>query len=636
MKKEMKIFAFTLAACVWLSHLATLAQTDTLTSVRLDEVVVTATKFPKSLSETGKVLIVIDEDQLARSAGKDLSQLLNEQAGLVINGANSNPAKDKSLFLRGAAGKYTLILIDGVPLNDPSGIDGAFDLRLLSIDQVERIEILKGSQSTLYGSDAMAGVVNIITKKGNKEPLAGTGTLSYGSFNTLRGNASVSGKAGVFDYRVGYTRFATDGISEAKDKTGYSGFDKDGFDQNAWQLDLGFKPSGRFVLRPFMRYNDFSGQYDAGPFTDDTQTVYDASLLNYGANTEYKFKHGAINGMYAYNKTDRSFANAFGIFEYDGRFHHSELFVHYNWGDHYQLLGGAGFQQFKMIDANATLLNPSSQMTSPYVSFFIRNLKGFSAELGTRFVMHSVYGNNFTYSINPSYLLQNRVKFFMNYATGFKAPTLSQLYGPFGANELLVPEISHSFEGGIQLMSSDNRSDMRITWFTRKIDDIIAYTNRYVNWDKLDDHGIEAEFFYRMKKWTVSFNYTYVDGELTTPTSSGSETKANDFIRRPKHSAGFNMGYRASEQFFTSLNFKTFGKRNDVYFDLETFSSSAVVLDAYQLLDVYAEYKTGKTLKFFIDIRNLLNQEYFEVYGYNTQRLNATVGLQVMVGGVKK
>jgi hypothetical protein len=149
MKKEKKVWAMTLIALWYLTPNLTFGQ-DSLAVSPLNEVVVTATKFPKNQSETGKVMTVISEEQLERSAGKDLSQLLNEQVGLVINGSGSNPGKDKSVYLRGAKTDYTVILLDGIPLNDPSGFGGAFDLRLIPVDQVERIEILKGSQSTLY------------------------------------------------------------------------------------------------------------------------------------------------------------------------------------------------------------------------------------------------------------------------------------------------------------------------------------------------------------------------------------------------------------------------------------------------------------------------------------------------------
>src|SRR5690606_14682408 len=144
-----------------------------------------------------------------------LAQLLTEQAGTIVNGANSNPGKDKSLYLRGASNKYTLVLLDGVPVNDPSGPGGAFDLRLFRIEQIDHIEILKGSQCTLYGSDAMAGVINIITKKGGDKKVALNGGLNYGSFKTINANAGISGSVNKVDYNLAYIHSSSDGISEA-------------------------------------------------------------------------------------------------------------------------------------------------------------------------------------------------------------------------------------------------------------------------------------------------------------------------------------------------------------------------------------------------------------------------------------
>ena len=114
------------------------AQTDSSGNL-LDDVVVTATKSPKKLSETGKVITVITKEQIERSGSKDLSQILNEQVGVTVNGATSNPGKDKSVFLLGATDKYTLILLDGIPLNEPAGVGGSFDMRLLSLDNIEQI-----------------------------------------------------------------------------------------------------------------------------------------------------------------------------------------------------------------------------------------------------------------------------------------------------------------------------------------------------------------------------------------------------------------------------------------------------------------------------------------------------------------
>jgi vitamin B12 transporter len=148
------------------------AQTDS-TGNLLDDVVVTATKSPKKLSETGKVLTVITKEQLQQNSSHSLAEILNQQTGITVAGSTTNAGANQSVFLRGANAGNTLILVDGIPVYDASGITNEFDLNYININQVERIEILKGAQSTLYGSDAVAGVINIITKKNTNKPFAG-------------------------------------------------------------------------------------------------------------------------------------------------------------------------------------------------------------------------------------------------------------------------------------------------------------------------------------------------------------------------------------------------------------------------------------------------------------------------------
>ena len=200
MKK--KIF---IAAAVLISSYAQAQDSTKL----LDEVVITATKFPLKTSATGKVLNVITQEELQKAGGRDITQLITEKTGVYINGFNSNIGKDKSVYVRGANPAFTLITIDGIPVYDASGIGGNFDLRNMAIDNVERIEILKGSQSTLYGSDAIAGVINIITKKGGTKALGVNGLASYGSNNTFRGNMGVNGTKDKIDYSVNYSNTTT-------------------------------------------------------------------------------------------------------------------------------------------------------------------------------------------------------------------------------------------------------------------------------------------------------------------------------------------------------------------------------------------------------------------------------------------
>ena len=154
-------------SCIFclLTLFTNLAISQDFLEVFSDSVIITASKVPTPEKKSIKPAIIISKDDIANSLGMDLSQILNEYAGIQINGAFSNPAKDRSVYLRGAGGEYTLFLVDGLPVNDPSSIGAPIDIRHFSLEQIEKIEIIKGSHSSLYGSDAVAGVINIITKK---------------------------------------------------------------------------------------------------------------------------------------------------------------------------------------------------------------------------------------------------------------------------------------------------------------------------------------------------------------------------------------------------------------------------------------------------------------------------------------
>ncbi|MBL7864631.1 MAG: TonB-dependent receptor [Cyclobacteriaceae bacterium] len=635
MKKERKVWAITLIAFWCLAPNILQAQQDS-TARALDEVVVTATKFPKSLSETAKVLTVIDEEQLARSSGKDLSQLLNEQTGLIINGATSSPGKDKSVYLQGAKSDYTLVLLDGIPLNDPSAIGGgAYDLRMIPIDQVQRVEILKGSQSTLYGSDAIAGVINIITKPtGNSKPTI-NGNVGYGSFNTTRGTATVSGGTKAIGYSAGYAIYKTDGFSEAKDTTGSAGFDNDGYLQQSVQVNLDLRAVPNLSIKPYLRYNQFDGAYDAGSFADSKVNAYSSNLFNSGLTASYARKKNSFHFLYGHARTDRNYVSDFGPFASRGRFEQTELFWKRTLSENFELIAGASHQNIHMIDSTTTEKDPVLTLSSAYASLFLKSWRGLSAELGGRYNNHSRSGSVFTYSINPSYWINKQIKLFANYSTGFKSPNLNQLFGPFGGNPLLKPEKSQSLEGGFQFLTKNNKADVRVNAFQRTINDVIFYSvdpntfiASYINLNRQSDHGVEAELNVRptdalnLRAW-----YTFVDGTVTDKSFPGDSTY-NNLFRRPKHTFGISAGYRPAPKLYVSFNLRSIGSRSDLFFNLSTFASETVTLDAYTLLDLYAEYKIlSDRLTVWADAKNVLNQEYYEVYGYNTQPANIMAGL---------
>ncbi len=457
---------------------------DTATK-SLDPVVITATKYPVKLSQTGKVLTVITSEQMERSQGKTLAQILTEQSGMIVTGANSNPGKDKSVFLRGASNKYTLVLLDGVPVNDPSGPGGAFDLRLFPIEQIDHIEILKGSQSTLYGSDALAGVINIITKKGGPKKTGVNGGANYGSYNSFNASAGVNGSSDNIDYNLNYAYTTTDGISEALDTTGKAGFDKDGFLRNSFQANLSFKSGKNLRISPFYRYSYYKGSFDADAFTDGSNE-FSALLNNAGAVATYALPRGTITASYGYNYAKRLYATSFGTSPFKGRFHTAEAYITQSLNDHVKLLAGLNYQEYRLRDTSLKEINPQTSIVSPYVSFFIQNRSGLSVEAGGRYNHHSEFGGNFTYSFNTSYLIGQQVKLFANISTGFKAPTVSDLFGPsyYGSNPELKPEQSRNYEAGVQAGFLQEKLQLTGTGYYREIIDMIAYVgNKLINID---------------------------------------------------------------------------------------------------------------------------------------------------------
>ena len=279
---------------------------------QLDEVVVTANKFEQKQSTTGKVITVINKELIEKSSGKTLTQLLNEQAGIVINGALNNQGTVQTVYTRGASSGRTLILLDGIPVNDPSAINNEFDLNLLALSNIERIEICKGAQSTLYGSDAVAGVINIITTKQNvSKPFNGTATVNAGNYNALKGNAQLYGKAGKFNYTARYGRIYTGGFSAAKDTTnGTNGkFDNDMYNGEITNAQVTYQATNALMLRTFVLYSRYKTGIDYSGFTDDKDFFVNNQNFLTGAGFRYQKKVFSIAGNYQYSELRRHFIN---------------------------------------------------------------------------------------------------------------------------------------------------------------------------------------------------------------------------------------------------------------------------------------------------------------------------------------
>ncbi|MEO7530415.1 MAG: TonB-dependent receptor [Sediminibacterium sp.] len=608
------------------------AQNDTTRTRLLDEVVVTANKTEQKQSTTGKVITVITKAQIEKSTGKTVAQLLNEQAGITINGALSNAGNVQTVFMRGGGAGRTLILMDGIPVNDPSQISNDFDLNFFSINDVERIEICKGAQSTLYGSDAIAGVINIITTKSNiTKPVNVKATLSAGSFGTFKTNLQFYGKADKFTYTARYARLQTNGFSAAYDSTGTKNFDKDGYLGNTANAAVQYQASAQFVIKAFTQYSQYTAAIDASSFTDRTNYEIHNKNQTSGAGFVYKNTVLALTGNYQYIKQHRNYddnasvgAPIFSMNDYDAVSQFAELYSSVKLGAGFTLLGGVDYRygsmnnEYRSVSSfgpfNSKFNDTAMNQKSVYTSLHFNN-KDFSFELGGRLTNHSRYGTHYTYTFNPSYTFDEHYRIFGSIATGFKAPSLYQLYSSSG-NVDLKAEVSTNYEVGLQ--HSYKKFSDRLVFFYRKTDNGIDYNSvsfKYFNYVNQATRGIEYEFnFMPTEQLTLTANYTFITAqELTQSRINFKDTTYNYSLRRPTHSINVTAGYQFTKSLYASISGKYIGDR----YDVGAYKKADVRLDSYFIVGAYAEYKFGNYLKLFGDVQNIGNKKFFEVRGYN-------------------
>jgi len=315
----------------------------------LDEAVVTGTRFKIPVEKSGKTIYKITAKQIENNAGKTVVDLLNEVPGIQMEGNFGAPGTNISIYQRGGRNKNTLILIDGVPLNDPSGINASYDLRLLPISTIESIEVLNGGLSTLYGTGASAGVINITLKKSAADNLKATVDVNYGSYNTITSSANIQGKAKKLSYMVSGGTSFSDGFSSASDENSPTEFEDDGFAQKNALLKLGYEFGSQFNLEAITGYDYFKSDYDGGAFVDQNNQQK-GNMFRVGLTPTFNYNKGTVklNAMYIAN--EREFISSYPS-SYKGKNLQLDLSQKHHFGNAITTLWGVNSQTFSTSKA---------------------------------------------------------------------------------------------------------------------------------------------------------------------------------------------------------------------------------------------------------------------------------------------
>jgi vitamin B12 transporter len=613
------------------------------------EIVVTATKLETPAREVGSSVSVIAGEALERDKREFLLEALRESVGVAVT-QNGGPGEAASVFIRGANSEHTLVLLDGVPLNDPVNPSRSADLAHVYFDNIDRVEILRGPQSPLYGSDALAGVVNILTKRG-EGPARLTLGMSGGSYGTYSGQAGLSGSTAAIDYSLGVSGFASRGISAASVlRPGNS--EKDGYRNLTLSGRIGVSLRKDFELEVVGRAVGAGTDIDnfGGAYGDDPNNRQDYRLL---------FLKTQVRGLFLKNRWEQKLAMAVT----DSRRSHDNLpddlhpvesetgvfrgrLLTVDWQNNFYIhasntvTGGLELRQeqgesrynyaYSGMDFPSLFPLQKAAAAGLYAQDSIRLAGRFFATAGIRYDHHSQAGDAFTYRLAPAYVIQETgTKLRASLATGFKAPSLYQLYapstiyGPIG-NPDLKPEKVRGWDAGIDQSWSGGRVRASLTYFRNDFENLIdfSFSEGYVNVGRALSRGVEAELEVRpLEDLSLSVLLTHLDAR---DTGTGERLP-----RRPENTLSLLAHYDFLGRWRVSLAYDYAGDRRD--FDYSALSSVPVVLSPYALLNGVLTYLARPGLQVFARVDNALNTRYEMVFGYGTPGLSLQMGVRLTI-----
>lgn len=623
------------------------------------EMVVTADREPEPIGRTGSSISVVKGETLATSNPGSLVDALRTVPGLDIS-ESGGPGSTTNIRLRGANTGQTLVMIDGIRINDPTAASGDFDFAMFAPSAIERIEVLKGPQSALYGSDAMGGVVNIITKKGSG-PAQFNVRTEGGSYGTAVTNGSVTGSSGPWSYAVtgggqhsnGFSRF---GYRIPPLEARFGPLERDGFDRLGGSARVGYDAGEGVRLETGVLSSFTRSAYDqsTGTFPDTPSSATRQLNQVWGRASVDTFGGILTHNLSVFDtRIDRSFN--------DVTYRINKLplnttsivsdFIGNSTGAEYQgnlKLGALGSlivgsrTQHETANTYSTSVLPKPGPRIPLIAkaqdtnsvFTLWQLpigERLNITLGGR-VDDVVNVAQFeTWRATAAYTIaETGTKFHTSAGTGAKAPTLFQLYDTANGTPGLKPEQSFGYDAGIDQSLFGGRVIASITGFSNDFSNLINFvsstptanpctgiqTGCYINVARAETNGLEVGTTIDVLPGLVKFNaaYTYLHAiDLATGLV---------LARRPKNLARFAVTITPTDRWLIEPRVVTVSKR---------FSSAGQTnrVDAYTRVDIYTEYKLDKNWKVFARGENILNERYQEVFNFGTTGPAAYAGLNV-------